>query len=216
MAYHLQLIGAPIGFNRTSVAFLVQEKTCTKKGQKFNFFYKSFSKISFLSGFHGKSPLLYPHYFSTPNIFYHGQQRSKVNHFGEKVKNHQKLSKKQIFQKFDFYHPVSDWLPKRAHLCLILDPYQKKIFFLMKSGIFVLFFRKSRFFTPPTLVKVQQREVQSKSAIRKKSFFHRFKAACKKLEKFIGWFRRTFKIFFFGHIWVEPRTRRGPYPCLTW
>ena len=217
MAYHLQLIGAPIGFNRTSVAFLVQEKTCTKKGQKFNFFYKSFSKISFLSGFHGKSPLLYPHYFSTPNIFYHGQQRSKVNHFGEKVKNHQKLSKKhKFFKNLTSITPYLTGCPNVPTSAWYWILIKKKIFFLMKSGIFWLFFRKSRFFTPPTLVKVQQRGVQSKSAIRKKSFFHRFKAACKKLEKFIGWFRRTFKIFFFGHIWVEPRTRRGPYPCLTW
>ena len=149
MAYHLQLIGAPIGFNRTSVAFLVQEKTCTKKGQKFNFFYKSFSKISFLSGFHGKSPLLYPHYFSTPNIFYHGQQRSKVNHFGEKVKNHQKLSKKQKF--FKNLTSITPYLtgcpnvPTSAWYWILI---KKKFFFLWKVGFFGYFFEKVDF-SPP-------------------------------------------------------------------
>ena len=217
MAYHLQLIGAPIGFNRTSIAFLVQEKTCTKNGEKFNFFYKNFSKISFLSGFHEKSPLLDSHYFLTADISYHGQQRSKVNHFRRKVKNHQKLSKKmKFFKNLTSITPELTGCPNVHTSAYYLTFIEKKIFFLIKRGVFWHFFRKSRILTPPTLVKVQQREVQSKSAIRKKSFFHRFKAACKKLEKFIGWFRRTFQIFFFGHIWVEPRTRRGPYPCLTW
>ena len=93
VAYHLQLIGVPNGFYRTSLTLLVLEKTYTKNGQKFNFFDKNFSKISFLNGFHEKSSLLNLHYFSTPDNSYHGQQRSKVNHFGGKVKNHQKLSK---------------------------------------------------------------------------------------------------------------------------
>ena len=142
-----------------------------------------------------------PPLFFDARHFLSWARKVKSQPFWRKSQKSPKIVKKhEIFQKFDFYHPRSDWLPKRAHLCLIFDPYRKKIFFLMKSGIFWLFFRKSRFLTPPTLVKVQQREVQSKSAIRKKSFFHRFKAACKKLEKFIGWVRRTFQIFFFGHI----------------
>ena len=76
---------------------------------------------------------------------------------------------------------------------------KKKIFSYEKWDFLAIFSKKS-IFDPPTLVKVQQREVQSKSAIKKRSFFHRFKAACKKLEKFIGWVRRTYQIFFFGHI----------------
>ena len=91
-------------------------------------------------------------------------------------------------------------------------PLLKKNFFLIKSGVFWQFFSKSRFLTPPTLVKVQQREVQSKSAIRKKSFFHRFKAACKKLEKFIGWVRRTFQIFFFRTYMLRTENQAGPLP----
>ena len=197
----MQLIGVPNGFYRTSLTLLFQEKRYTENGQKFNFFYKFFSKISFLKGFHEKSSLPNPHYFSTPDNCYHRQQRSKVNHFGEKVKNHQKLSKKhKFFKNLTSITPDLTGCPNVPTSAWYLILIEKKIFFLMKSGIFRLFFRKSRFLTPPTLVKVQQREVQSKSAIRKKSFFHQFKAACKKLEKFIGRFRRTFKIFFFGHI----------------
>ena len=149
MAYHLQLIGAPIGFKRTSLAFFVQEKTCTKKGQKFNFFYKNFSKISFLSGFHEKSPLLDPHYFLTADVSYHGQQRSKVNHFRLKVKNHQKLSK-----NMNFFKNLTSITPEltgclNVHTCawyLILI--EKKFFFLWKVGFFDHFSKKVAFWPP--------------------------------------------------------------------
>ena len=200
MAYHLQLIGVPNGFYRTSLTLLFQEKRYTENGQKFNFFYKFFSKI-FLKGFHEKSSLPNPHYFSTPDNCYHRQQRSKVNHFGEKVKNHQKLSRKhKFFKNLTSITPDLTGCPNVPTSAWYLILIEKKIFFLWKVGFLGYFFEKVDFWPPPTLVKVQQREVQSKSAIRKKSFFHQFKAACKKLEKFIGRFRRTFKIFFFGHI----------------
>ena len=149
MAYHLQLIGAPIGFKRTSIAFLVQEKTCTKNGQNFNFFYKNFSKISFLSCFQEKSPLLNPHYFSTPNIFYHGQQRSKVNHLGEKVKNHQKLSKKhKIFKILTSITPELTGCPNVPTYAWYLILIEKKFFFLWKVGFFGIFSEKVAFWPP--------------------------------------------------------------------
>ena len=92
-------------------------------------------------------------------------------------------------------------------------PLLKKIFFSYKKWGFLAIFLKKSIFDPPTLVKVQQREVQSKSAIRKKSFFRRFKAACKKLEKFIGWVRRTFQIFF-SDIYAKNRETGGaPTPA---
>ena len=145
-----------------------------------------------------------------------GNKDQKSTILEKKSKITKKCQKSWIFSKIWLLSPRS-WLVAQTCTPLpIIWPLLKKKIFLIKSGVFWHFFRKSRILTPPTLVKVQQREVQSKSAIRKKSFFHRFKAACKKLEKFIGWFRRTFKIFFFGHIWVEPRTGRGPYPCPTW
>ena len=106
LSCHLQLIGVPNGFYRTSLTLLVQEKRYTKNGQKLNFFNTNFSKISFLSCFHEKLPLLDPHYFSTPDNSYHWQQRSKVNHFGEKVKNQQKLSKiMKFFKNLTFITP---------------------------------------------------------------------------------------------------------------
>ena len=212
----MQLIGVPNGFYRTSLTLLVQEKIYTKNGQKLNFFDKNFSKISFLSGFHEKSSLINPHYFSTPDNSYHWQQRSKANHFVEKVKNHKKLSKiMKFFKNLTSITPDLTGclnVPTSAQYLILI---RKKKFFLIKNRIFWPFFSKIQYLTPPTSEKVQQREVQSKSAIRKKSFFRRFKAACKKLEKSIGRFRRTVSEIFFGHIWVEPRTGRGPYPCPT-
>ena len=96
----------------------------------------------------------------------------------------------------------------------ICSLFEKK-FFSNKKWIFLTFFRKSRFLTPPTLVKVQQREFQSKSAIRKKSFFRRFEAACKFSAKLTAKFTRTFQIFFSGYICIVTRTGQGPYPALN-
>ena len=95
-------------------------------------------------------------------------------------------------------------------------PLLKKNFFSYKKWDFLAIFSKKSHFDPPNPSKSATTRSSIKKCHKEKAFFHRFKAACKKLEKFIGWFRRTFQIFFFGHIWVEPRTRRGPYPCLTW
>ena len=149
VAYHLQLIGAPIGFNRTSRAFLVQEKTCTKNGQKFNFFYRNFSKISFLSGFHEKSPLLDSHYFLTADISYHGQQRSKVNHFRRKVKNHQKLSKNmKFFKNLTSITPELTGCPN-VHTSAYYLTFIEKKFFSDKKWGFLAFFPKKSHFDPP-------------------------------------------------------------------
>ena len=163
MAYHLQLIGAPIGFKRTSIAFLVQEKTCTKNGQKFNFFYKNFSKISFLSGFHEKSPLLDPHYFLTPNIFYHGQQRSRVHHFGEKVKNHQKLSKiLKFFKKLTSVTPGLTGCPNVTTSAWYLILIEKNFFSLWKVGFFGYFFEKVNIWPPQPLQKCNNAKFNQK------------------------------------------------------
>ena len=141
------------------------------------------------------------HPYYTPTIFWRQTflilaRKVKSQPFWRKSQKSPKIVKNlEIFQKIDFYHPGSDWLPKRAHLCPEFDPYSKKNFFLIKNEFFWPFFRKSRFLTPPTLVKVQEREFQSKNAIRKKSFFRRFKAACKKLEKVTVTFLRTCVLF---------------------
>ena len=149
VAYHLQLIGVPNGFYRTSPTLLVQGKIYTKNGQKLNFFSKNFSKMSFLSGFHEKSSLLNPHYFSTPDISYHGQQRSKVNHFGEKVKNHQKLSKNyKFFKNLTSITPDLTGCPNVPTSAWYLIPIEKKKFFLWKVGFFGYFFEKVDFWPP--------------------------------------------------------------------
>ena len=189
MAYHLQLIGVPNGFYRTSLTLLVQAKRYPKNGQKFNFFDKKISKISFLSSFHETLPLDGRHFLSWSTLLKSKPFWRKTQKSPKIVKNH------EIFQKFDFYHPGSVWLPKRAHLCPTFEPYSKKNFFLIKNEFFWPFFWKSRFLTPPTLVKVQEGEFQSKNAIRKKSFFRQFKAACKKLEKVTVTFARTCVLF---------------------
>ena len=180
------------------------------------FFTKIFQKSLFWVVFMKSHPYYTPTFYRRQTFFIMVNKGQKSTILEKKSKITKNCQKNINFSKIWLLSPRS-WLVAQTYPPLHdIWSLSKKFFFLMKSGIFWLFFRKSRILTPPTLVKVQQREVQSKSAIRKKSFFHRFKAACKKLEKFIGWFRRTFQIFFFGHIWVEPRTGRGPYPCPTW
>ena len=196
MAYHLQLIGVPNGFYKTSLTLLVQEKRYPKNGQKFNFFDKKIFKNLFLKWFSWKVTLTIPPLFFNGRHFLSWARKVKSQPFWRKSQNSPKIViNHKIFQKFDFYHPGSVWLPKRAHLCPEFDPYSKKKFFLIKNEFFWPFFRKSRFLTPPTLVKVQEGEFQSKNAIRKKSFFCRFKAACKKLEKVTVTFARTCVLF---------------------
>ena len=183
MAYHLQLIGASIGFNRTSIAFLVQEKTCTKNGQKFNFFDKIFSKISFLSGFHEKSPLLYPNYFLTPNIFYHGQQRSKVNHFGEKVKNHQKLSKIMKFFKnlTSITRDLTGCLnvPTSAWYLILIE----KIFFSYEKWDFLAIFSKKSIFDPPNPSESATTRSSIKKCHKEKVIFSPIQGRMQKIRK---------------------------------
>ena len=48
----------PIGFYRTSLTLLIQEKRSAENGQNWNFFDDFFSKIFFLIGFYQKPPLL--------------------------------------------------------------------------------------------------------------------------------------------------------------
>ena len=180
------------------------------------FFTKIFQKSLFWVVFMKSHPYYTPTIFQRQTFFIMVNKGQKSTTLEKKSKITKNCQKNINFSKIWLLSPRI-WLV--AQTCPPLPnlwPLLKKIFFLIKSGVFWQFFSKSLFLTPPTLVKVQQREVQSKIAIRKKSFFHRFKAACKKLEKFIGWVRRTVSEIFFGHIWVEPRTGRGPYPCPTW
>ena len=144
VAYHLQLIGVPNGFYRTSLTLLVQEKRCSKNGQKFNFFDKIFSKI-FFEWFLWKVTLNTPPLFFDDRHFLSWATKVKSQPFLRKSQKSPKIVKNlEIFQKIDFCHPGSDWLPKREYLCLIFDPYWKKIFFLIKSGIFWPFLSKSQ------------------------------------------------------------------------
>ena len=145
-----------------------------------------------------------------------GNKGQKSTNLEKKSKITKNCQKSWNFSKIWHLSPriwlVAQTCPPLPNIC----PLMKKKFFSYKKWDFLAIFLKKSISDPPNLSKLQQREVQSKSAIRKKSFFHRFKAACKKLEKFIGWVRRTVSEIFFGHIWVEPRTGRGPYPCPTW
>ena len=96
MAYHLQFIGASIGFHRTSLTLLVQEKRSVENGQ-LRFFRQFFLKKSFLTGFYQKSTIIDPPYFLA----------------SAKVNTCQKLSilekKSKITKKFFKYH---DFLEK--------------------------------------------------------------------------------------------------------
>ena len=183
LACHLQLIGTSNGFHRTPLAFFLREIWSTKNGQKFNFFYKKFSKISFLSCFHEKSPLLDPHFFLTPDIFYHGQQRSKVNQFGEKVKNHQKLSK--ILKFFKNLTSITPDLtgclnvPTSAqHLILI-----RKNFFSYKKWDFLAIFLKKSKSDPPNLSKSATTRSSIKKCHKEKVIFSPIQGRMQKIRK---------------------------------
>ena len=183
MAYHLQLIGVPNGFYRTLLTLLVLEKTYTKNGQKFNFFEKRISKISFLSGFLEKSPLLHPHYFSTPDISYPGQQRSKVNHFREKVKNHQKLSKIMKFFKnlTTITRDLTGCLnvPTSAHYLTFIE----KNFFPYKKWIFLTIFPKKSVFDPPNPSKSATTRSSIKKCHKEKVIFSPIQGRMQKIRK---------------------------------
>ena len=64
---------------------------------KFSSFF--FQKIWLDCSINEKSPLLDTLVVADNDNSYHGQLGSKVNHFGEKVKYHEKLSKIMTFQK---------------------------------------------------------------------------------------------------------------------
>ena len=145
-----------------------------------------------------------------------GNKCQKSTILAEKSKITKNCQKSWKFSKIWLLSPRI-WLV--AQTCTPLPkiwPLLKKNFFSDKKWIFLTIFPKKSHFDPPNLQKVQQREVQSKSAIRKKSFFRRFKAACKKLEKVTIRITRTVPKIFFGYICKESRNGRGPYPCPTW
>ena len=98
MAYHLQFIGASIGFYRTSLTLLVQEKRSAENGQKrvFLHFFKKIFFDWFLSKVNDNRP---PLFFGVS----HGEHVSKVIHFGEKNKITKKFVKNHDFlEKFGF------------------------------------------------------------------------------------------------------------------
>ena len=135
-----------------------------------------------------------PHYFSTADNFYHGQQRSKVNHFGEKVKNQKFLTKIMTFQKIlnsvtsDFsaryYYPTCAWP------MLLLEKIKKSS---KKFGRGWLF-QKSRFLTPQPAKKSWTRSSIDMGP-KNLSFSHQNQAPCKELENSIGSFSRTWSEF---------------------
>ena len=137
------------------------------------------------------------HAWYTPTIFRRqtfpimGNKGQKSTILEEKSKITKNCQKSWNFSKKWLLSPRV-WLVAQTWLPLPnFWPFLKKKFFLMKSGIFWQFFSKSQYLTPPTSQKVQEGEFQSKNAIRKKSFFRRFEAACKNLEKVTGRVSRT-------------------------
>ena len=96
MAYHLQFIGASIGFYRTSLTLLVQDLLKTDKKE----FFDIFVKTNFLTGFYQKSTIIDLPYFLASAMW----TRVKNYTFWRKspispkkfVKNH------DFLEKFDF------------------------------------------------------------------------------------------------------------------
>ena len=95
VAYHLQVIGAPVGFYRSSLTLLFQEKNLLKTGKieiLLTIFF--FQKNAFLIGFNQKSPLLNPHKFCRQpfHIVVNTCQKLTISEEKSKIsKNRQKL-----------------------------------------------------------------------------------------------------------------------------
>ena len=98
MAYQLHFIGASIGFNRTSLTFLVQEKRSAENGQKRIFW--QFFKKPFLTGFYQKSTIIDPPYFLASAMW----TRVKSYTFWRKSpKSHKRICQKSwLFRKIWF------------------------------------------------------------------------------------------------------------------
>ena len=125
------------------------------------------------------------------------------------VKNH------EIFQKFDFYHPGSDWLPKRAHLCLIFDLLWKKKFFSYKNWDFLAIFLKKSISDPPNLSKSATTRSSIKKCHKEKVIFSPIQGRMQKIRKsyrivFENMHRRPGPVIYV----TTTRTGQGPYPAL--
>ena len=86
---HLQFVGASIGFYRTSLTLLAQEKRSAENGQK-RFLWHFFSK-NFLIGFYQKSTIIDLPYSLTSAMVNTCQNLSVLE---KKVKNHKKICQK--------------------------------------------------------------------------------------------------------------------------
>ena len=105
-----------------------------QKLTKFQLFFKKFFKNLFSEWFSWRVTLTRPPLFFNARHFLSWAAKVKSQPFWRKSKKSLKIVKNdEIFQKFDFHHPRSDWLPKRAHLCLIFDLLWKKKFFSYKK-----------------------------------------------------------------------------------
>ena len=96
MAYHLQFIGASIGFYRTSLTLLVQDLLKTDKKEYFDNFFKK----SLLTGFYQKSTIIDLPYFLSPAMW----TRVKSYTFWRKSPKSQKkfVKNHDFLEKFDF------------------------------------------------------------------------------------------------------------------
>ena len=159
------------------------------------FLTKNFQKSLFRVVFLKSHPYYTPTIFQRQTFFIMINSAQKSTILEKKSKITKNCQKSLNFSKIWLLSPriclVAKTCPPVPNIWALFE----KNFFQIKNEFFWAFFQKSRFLTPPTLVKVQEGEFQSKSAIRKKSFFRRFKAACKKLEKVTVTFSRTCVLF---------------------
>ena len=157
-----------------------------------------------------------PHYFSTADNFYHGQQRSKVNHFGENRKKFKKSAKIMTFQKIltsmtsDFYARNNS--PTCAWSMLLLEKSKK----IQKSAGGGDDFKKVDFW-PPQPAKKWRRSDSIDMGPKNLSFSRQIRAACKNLANSKGGISSTW-VFVQGGLyrqrfWRIPILERaGPLP----
>ena len=134
---------------------------------KKSIFLQKIFKNLFFEWFSWKVTLTRPPLFSDGRHFLWWSTLLKSQTFWRKSQKSPKIVKKlDIFQKFDFSHPGSDWLPKRDYLCLIFDLCWKNNFFLWKVGFFDHFSEKVECWPPQPRKKCMKEWFNQKMPLR--------------------------------------------------
>ena len=147
---------------------------------KFQLFSKIFFKNLFFEWFSWKVTLtIHPLFFDARHFLSWATKVISQPFWRKSQKSPKIVKNHEIFQKFDFYHPGSDWLPKRAHLCLIFVLLWKK----NKKWDFLAIFLKKSISDPPNLSKSATTRSSIKKCHKEKVIFSPIQGRMQKIRK---------------------------------